>query len=99
MKETKHLTVAIPNPVVERIDLVDYWELKDGETPNPKELESARNQAVFKYYANIILKAATQLKRYEWEKVESAIDKVFVMESRRAKLEDRDAPMRYLDLL
>ena len=99
MKKTKHLTVAIHNPVVERIDLVDYWEPKEGETPSPKELELARNRAVFKYYANIIHKAATQLKRYEWEKVESAVDNAFVMESRRAKLEDRDAPMRHLDLL
>lgn len=99
MKETKHLTVAIPNPVAEQIDLVDYWEPKEDEAPSQKELDFARNRAVFKYYANIIFKAATQLKRYEWDKVSSAVDWAFSAESRRAKLEDRDAPMRHLDLL
>ena len=46
---TQHLEVAIPNRKTGKIDLVNYYELKDGETPSQEELDRALEKAIREY--------------------------------------------------
>ena len=45
----QYLAVAIPNRETGKIDLVNYYELKEGETPSQEELDRALEKAIREY--------------------------------------------------